>query len=160
MALPNSGHVELAGDDAAAQIARLSRDHIEHGLAWGWTEDRVRAALGDADTNVAVIRAGARVQAFGIMRYSERHAHLLLLAVRPAERRQGLATAIVTWLESVALAAGSERVVVECRRSNDAARCLYLDLGYHERLIESRMYGGREVGILLEKWLRSREPGA
>lgn len=157
MASPIPGTVELAADDAVAQIARMSRDHIEQGLAWGWTDDRVRAALGDADTNVAVVRSGPRVQAFGIMRYRERHAHLLLLAVRPAERRKGLATAIVTWLESVAMAAGSEHIVVECRRSNADARCLYLDLGYHERRIASRMYGDREDGILLEKWLRPRE---
>ena len=117
----------------------------------------MRKAIKDRETNVAAVLGGAVVQAFGVMSYDERHAHLQLLAVRPERRRKGLATAIVNWLESVALTSGSERVFVECRRSNDAARCLYLELGYHERLIESAMYSGREDGILLEKWLRPRE---
>jgi len=155
--LPPRLHVQLASEVAAEQIALMSREYIEHGLSWGWTASRVREAIRHRETNVAVVQRGKAVQAFGIMNYSERHAHLQLLAVHPAQRRKGLATAIVNWLESVALTAGSERVFVECRRSNDAARGLYLDLGYHERLIESAMYAGREDGILLEKWLRLRE---
>ena len=140
----------------ADQIALMSRDYIEIGLGWGWTSDKVRRAIRDPETNVAVVQRGKTVQAFGIMSYDERHAHLQLLAVRPAQRRKGLASAVIDWLESVALTAGTERVFVECRRTNEAARNLYLDLGYHERAIESAMYAAQEDGILLEKWLRSR----
>ena len=110
----------------------------------------------DPEVNVAVIVQGALVLAFGIMRYGERHAHLELLAVRPEDRRAGLASAVVEWLESIASVAGMERILVECRRSNDAARCLYLEHGFHEHLIEPAMYSHAEDGIQLEKWLRLR----
>ena len=150
--------VQLAPESAAFQIARLSRDHIEQGLGWSWTAERVLRAIRHRETNVAVICSGDTVDAFGIMRYRDDDAHLALLAVRPACRRQGLATRILQWLESVAMAAGAERIVVECRRANGPARQLYAELGYHERWIEHGMYRDREDGIRLEKWFRPHTP--
>ena len=150
--------IQLAAERHAPQIAAMSRDYIEHGLGWGWTAARVAAAMRDPEVNVGVVLRGRSVLAFGIMAYAEPDAHLLLLAVRPQCRRQGLASALVRWLEAVALVAGVERIVVECRRGNGAARCLYLEHGYHERRIEAGMYGEREDGIHLEKWLRPRRP--
>ncbi|MBK9135374.1 MAG: GNAT family N-acetyltransferase [Betaproteobacteria bacterium] len=149
--------VQLASHDQAMQIALLARDHVEHGLGWSWTPDRVLESMRSADTNVAVVLdEGQRVQAFGIMRYGEQHAHLELLAVRPEQRRQGLASAVLRWLEAAARVAGAERITLECRRANAAARCLYLEHGYHERRIERGLYRQREDGIRLEKWLRPR----
>ena len=149
--------VKLAAEKHAAQIAEMSRDHIEHGLGWGWTRQRVLGSIRDTESNVGVIVKSEVVHAFGIMRYGERHAHLELLAVRPESRRKGLGRSVVLWLEEVARVAGAERTLVECRRSNDAARHLYLELGYHEIVIERGMYRMSEDGIHLEKWLR---PGA
>lgn len=146
--------VRLAAVAHAAQIAEMSRDYIEHGLGWRWTRARVSHAIRDADTNVVVVIEHGDVVGFGIMSYLDRHAHLELLAVRPASRRKGVASAIVRWLESVAFVAGIERIVVECRRSNAPARNLYLEHGFHERNIERAMYSGLEDGIRLEKWLR------
>jgi ribosomal-protein-alanine N-acetyltransferase len=148
--------VQLARERHAAQIAVMSRDYIEHGLGWGWTAERVRATIRDPETNVGIVLRRQAVLAFGIMAYAERDAHLLLLAVRPQCRRKGLASALMRWLETVAVVAGLQRVVVECRRGNDAARCLYLEHGYHECRIEAGMYRQREDGIHLEKWLRPR----
>ena len=146
--------VELAQLGQADQIARMSRDHIEQGLAWSWTVARVARAIAAPDTNAAVVLAGQRVLGFGLMQYGPRDAHLLLLAVRPESRRQGLARALVAWLEAVARTAGSERVRVECRRDNDAARELYLTLGFHELGIAPNLYGEYVDGIRLTKWLR------
>lgn len=152
--------VELARETHAGPIAEMSRDHIEQGLGWRWTRQRVLRAIHHPETNVCVVTGSdGEVTGFGIMEYLERHAHLELLAVRPAHRRQGIASAIVRWLEDAARVAGAERIVVECRRSNDAARCLYLEHGYHERRIE-RAYYGPEDAIRLEKWLRARDDAA
>ena len=148
--------VELANEMHAAQIAEMSRDYIEHGLGWGWTRRRVVRAMRDPDTNVAVVLEQGGVVGFGIMSYRERHAHLALLAVHPTNRRQGVASAILRWLECVANVAGVERILVECRRSNAPARMLYLEHGFHERNIEPGMYSRLEDGIHLEKWLHSR----
>jgi ribosomal-protein-alanine N-acetyltransferase len=145
--------IQFASEDHAPQIAYMSRDYIEEGLGWSWGRLRVLAAIRDRATNVCVIVERNVVLAFAIMKYSDEHAHLLLLAVRPAQRRRRLASKLIRWLESVAEVAGIERIFVECRRSNDAARCLYLDLGYHERKIERGLYRGQEDGIRLQKWL-------
>ncbi len=56
-----------------------------------------------------------------------------------ALRRKGIASEVVNWLESAARAAGSEQILVECRRANSPARCLYLEHGYHEKIIEAHV---------------------
>src|SRR5262245_46038478 len=103
----------------------MSRDYIEQGLGWSWREGRVRRAIANRDTNVAVVGEPAAMVAFGIMSYSEEHAHLLLLAVRASHQRRGVGSAVLLWLERVAALAGMERILVEARRANDAARCFY-----------------------------------
>ena len=149
--------VQLATRNHAAQIAAMSRDLIEHGLPWGWTESRVARAITATDTNVVVVEEQQRVVGFGIMSYTDQDAHLLLLAVLPHRRRSGIARAIVHWLEEAARAGGAARVRVEARLPNDAARNFYSELGYHERTIERGMYAGSVNGVRLEKWLRRDE---
>jgi ribosomal-protein-alanine N-acetyltransferase len=145
----------LADARDAAAIAEMSRELIEHGLPWTWRTARVAQAIGAANTNVAVVREDAKLTAFGIMEYWDDDAHLVLFAVRPAFQRRGLGSGLLRWLEACALAAGSQRIRVEARRENVAARCFYNEHGYHERIIASRMYSGAADGIRLEKWLRS-----
>src|SRR5688572_32640450 len=45
--------VRLATLEDAAAIAALSREYIEHGLPWSWTEARVTLSNRDVNTNVA-----------------------------------------------------------------------------------------------------------
>ena len=86
--------IRLATRADAVGIAHMSRDSIEHGLPWSWRPERVTRAIQDPDTDVAVVDDGAVLGAFGIMSFSENDAHLLLLAVRQARRRNGLTTAL------------------------------------------------------------------
>jgi ribosomal-protein-alanine N-acetyltransferase len=149
-----TGHrVTLASPADAAQIAAMSRDEIERGLAWSWTEARVRRAIESPHINVAVIRDDEAIAAFGIMSYRDDDASLLLFSVRPAHRRQGLGRALLDWLETVAREAGLRRILLECRRDNAAARNFYADSGYHELAIAKGYYQGMEDAIRLEKWL-------
>lgn len=148
--------IQLATPADAAQIAQMSRTEIEYGLPWGWTPERVQRSIRDQATNVAVVREQGRIVAFAIMKYLDEDAHLLLLAVQPDRRRQGIASALLAWLEGVALAAGATRIRVESRHENEAARCFYNEHGYHERAIRAGMYSGAVDGVLLEKWLRTQ----
>ena len=150
--------VKLATTAEAEEIAVLSRDAVEHGLPWRWTAERVRRCLRDANTNVAVARDGHALLGFGIMRYADDEAHLLLFAVAPGHRRRGVGAAILQWLEAVAKTAGLAKVILECRRENEPGRNFYGALGYHEQLIVRRMYEGVEDGITLEKWLTAEPP--
>lgn len=148
--------VRLATPADAAAIAAMSREYIEYGLPWRWTPARIAHAIRSRDTNVAVVGDPGALAGFGIMAYRDEDAHLLLLAVRAQQRRRGIASAIVEWLEAVARCAGMQRIRVEARRENEAARNFYSEHGYHERAIRAAMYGPAVDGVRLEKWLRPR----
>jgi ribosomal-protein-alanine N-acetyltransferase len=147
--------LQLATLQDAADVAEMSRRLIEHGLPWRWRVERVARAIRSAHTNVVVVRDAGALLAFGIMEIHDPHAHLVLFAVRPERQRQGVGSAVLRWLEASARVAGVERIVVEARRDNVAARSFYNEHGYHERDIESRMYGGALDGVHLVKWLRA-----
>jgi len=136
------------------QIARMSRDYIEYGLPWGWTQGRVADAIRDPDTNVAVVHEQGAVVGFGIMHYTDEDAHLLLFAVRHDRRRSGIGSALLLWLEQAAAVAGAVKIHVEARWRNVGARSFYNEHGYHERELRKGMYSGVVDGVVLEKWLR------
>jgi ribosomal-protein-alanine N-acetyltransferase len=146
--------VRLATLSDAAEIAAMSRDYIERGLPWTWTEDRVAHSIGEPETNVVVARERGALIGFGIMFHASDDAHLLLFAVRQAQRRHGIGSAILRWLEDSARVAGANRIRVECTRENVAARNFYCEHGYHELQIKKKMYRGIKDGVHLEKWLR------
>lgn len=146
--------VRLAVPADAAAIAAMSRECIEQGLAWKWRAGRIVRAIHDPETNVVVVGPPGAIVAFGIMSYLQDDAHLLLFAVQPRSRRQGLGSAVLRWLEDVARSAGAQRIRVEARRDNLAAREFYNELGYHERAIAQDMYAEEVDGVRLEKWLR------
>lgn len=133
----------------------MSRDLIESELPWNWRSSRVLQAIRDPETNVAVLRAGGELVAFGIMEYLETDAYLALLAVHPSMQRRGVGSSVLCWLEASARAAGARRIRVETRRDNIAARSFYNELGYHEVAIRPGRYSDGIDGVLLEKWLRT-----
>jgi ribosomal-protein-alanine N-acetyltransferase len=146
--------VRLATRADAAAIAAMSREYIEQGLPWSWRTGRVARAIADPNVNVVVVGPPQALLAFGIMGYLDDDAHLLLFAVHHGQRRQGIGSAVLGWLEDVARAAGAKRIRVEARRDNEAARNFYSEHGYHELAIKAAMYSGVLDGVRLEKWLR------
>jgi [ribosomal protein S18]-alanine N-acetyltransferase len=152
----NPVSIRLADVHDALPIAQMSRDLIEQGLGWSWTPPRVRQSIADAQTNVAVVRdADDALQAFAIMRYRDDDAHLLLLAVQPMLVRRGIGTALMAWLEKVAVTAGVDRISLEARVSNATARAFYARLGYVESQVRPGYYQGREASVRMTKdlWL-------
>ena len=148
--------IALAQRTDAQRIALMSRDHIEAGLGWSWDAARVRRSLSDPATNVAVVRDRHDVlQAFGIMRYGDDDAHLLLFAVESRWRRQGLGTALLDWLDQVARAAGGVRIELECRETNVVALAFYARQGYAQTRLMPGYYQGRESSMRMCKLLRS-----
>ncbi len=153
--MPHPVTIRLARKSDAVPIAQMSRDLIEQGLGWSWAPPRVRQSMADPQTNVIVVPgAGTTPDAFAIMRYRDDDAHLLLLAVQPARWRQGLGTALMDWLEKVAVTAGLERISLEARQSNDQARAFYRRIGYVESHFRPGYYSGREASVQLSKDLR------
>jgi ribosomal-protein-alanine N-acetyltransferase len=149
--------IRFATPRDAFAIAALSRSEIEHGLPWTWREPRVRNAIADAETNVIVVGPPGAVVAFGVMYYADDDAHLLLFAVHKSRQRQGVGSALLQWLEEAAQAAGAQRIRVEARMDNEAARSFYNEHGYHEGDLVPRMYSARLDGVKLDKWLRASD---
>ena len=157
--MTNDIRIRLAAPGHAPAIARLSRDLIEHGLGWSWTPQRVLQSIGDAQTNVAVaLDSSGALLGFGLMKYRDDDAHLLLLAVQPEYGRRGIGTALVAWLEKVALTAGVGKVCLEARVTNAAARAFYARLGYIEAQVVPGYYQGREASVRMSKDLSTGRP--
>ena len=135
--------IRLARRTDAPVIARMSRDWIEHGLGWRWTAARMRQAMGDPSTNVAVLVPHGRLQGFGVMQYLDDDAHLVLLAISPTRRHQGLGRQLLGWLEDTARIAGCTTIRLECRADNGNAIAFYQRLGYHETGRVGGYYEGR-----------------
>ena len=146
--------IRLATRNDAPGIARLSRDRIEHGLGWSWTAPRVLRSIVDAATNVVAAQLDGAMLGFGIMKYHDDEAHLLLLAVQADAVRRGVGTALVDWLEASARVAGVAQVLLEARVTNLEARAFYAHLGYRELQTLPGYYQGAEACVRLAKDLR------
>jgi len=144
--------IRMARRGDAPAIARMSRDLIESGLGWSWTAPRVLRSILDVHANVIVApAAGSGLAGFGIMKYHDNEAHLLLLAVDPAMRRRGLGGTLVRWLEASAQVAGIDTIYLEARARNGAARAFYRCLGYREIQQVEGYYSGREASVRLAR---------
>ena len=151
MPLAPPSSIRFATRADALAIAEMSRDLIEHGLEWSWTKERVRRCLRHPDTNVVVAMRKDDRAGFGIMKYGDDEAHLLLLAVEPEHRRFGVGSAMVVWLERCAEVAGIGRISLEARASNEAARAFYRRHGYAQAQLLPGYYGGRETSVRMVK---------
>jgi len=147
--------VLATGGDASA-IGEMSRKYIEDGLGWSWTPARVRKAILDRSTNVAVIREASGLAGFGIMEYVDQKAHLALLGVDPRWRRQGRGSLLLGWLEKCADTAGIGCIQVEARCDNPGAVAFYKSQGYREVRRILGYYGGVLEAVQLAKNLWGR----
>lgn len=147
--MPDSIEIRLATASDARKLAVMSRDLVELGLGWSWTQARVLRHIKSADSAVLVAQHRQRVIAFAIMRFGEEEAHLDLLAVRPKFRRSGVGRRLVEWLERSALVAGVSVVYLEVRENNDEARAFYERLGYSRVARLSGYYRGRESAVCM-----------
>jgi ribosomal-protein-alanine N-acetyltransferase len=76
---------------------------------------------------------------------------LMNLAVAPAARRRGLATALVHHALTVGRERGARRAVLEVRSSNEAARRLYERMGFAQVALRAKYYTNPvEDALLLE----------
>ncbi|MDQ6630101.1 MAG: GNAT family N-acetyltransferase [Pseudomonadota bacterium] len=145
--------IRFATRTDALVIAEMSRDLIEQGLGWSWNQERVLRSLRHPESNAIVAVRDNERAGFGIMKYGDDEAHLLLLAVRPGHARHGVGRRLVAWLEASARIAGIGRVTLEARHSNSAARAFYLELGYAQTQLLPGYYGGRETSVRMSKVL-------
>jgi len=151
--------LSLARSSDALEIAEMSRDLIEYGLAWSWTPARVLRSISGRDSSVVVARRRPRIAAFAIMHFGDQTAHLNLLAVGTRHRRQGLGRQLMEWLTVTALEAGIFRIDLELRAQNQAAREFYERMGFGALNVIPGYYQGREGALRMTRRLgRSAAP--
>ena len=146
--------IQMARQKDARTIAFMSRDLIESGLGWSWTERRVLRSIRDCNTNVIVALENGRIVGFALMQYLEEEAHLLLFAVLPKYRRTGVGTAMLVWLEKTALVAGIGTIHLEVRARNEGARRFYRHMGFDELETVRGYYRGVEAAMRMRRSLR------
>lgn len=149
--------VRLATLNDADVIATMSRDLIEHGLGWSWTPQRVARNIRNRDTATIVAEDRGRIISFGIMYFGEEHAHLNLLAVKPAFQRTGVGRRMVDWLRQSCTVAGIAVIYLELRASNVEGRTFYEACGFEETGTVPRYYGGVETALCMALRLRKTD---
>jgi ribosomal-protein-alanine N-acetyltransferase len=157
---PSDLTIRLATRADAARIGEMSRAYIEQGLGWSWDSRRVAHSIAQRDTNVAVAAMGKEVAGFGIMRYHDNDAHLMLFAVRPSYRRKGVGSALLAWLEAIAVTAGVELIWLEARSTNAEALAFYRASGYRVLDTMRRYYSGVEDAVRIGKDLTEAAPSS
>lgn len=165
---PRAITIRLAEPRDAQAIALMSRDFIEAGLGWKYDAGRVLRAIRDRDTLAVVAcestkgRGAGAITAFAIMEFGDERAHLVLLAVRPTHRRQGIGLRLLEWLLDSARTAGMASVHLELRSGNDAARRFYRSAGFYETVLVPGYYRGgegrKEGAIRMLRVLRAPGP--
>ncbi|MBC5765167.1 GNAT family N-acetyltransferase [Ramlibacter albus] len=146
--------LRLARRADAPAIAELTRRHIEAGLAPRYSPARVARLIADRDTIALVADDTTGVQGFAIMAFGETRAHLQLLCVQPAQRRQGLARRMMDWLVESARVAGIASLHLELRADNETARAFYRRMGFEDTLVVSGYYEGRIDAVRMVRLLR------
>ena len=142
--------IRLAEPRDAQAIAMMSRDFIESGLGWKYDAPRVMRAIRDRETLAVVACESSKSDArgaiigFAIMELGDERAHLVLLAVRPAQRRLGIGQRMLEWLLQSARTAGMASIHLELRSGNDAARRFYRAMGFYETVLVPGYYRGGE----------------
>lgn len=147
--------LRLARASDAPALAALSRDLIETGLAWRYRPERMARLVGDKACSVLVATHGAQQVGFAVMQFGDERAHLVLLAVQPAQRRRGLGRRMVEWLLASAQAAGMVSVHLELRERNREAQAFYRALGFSETLLVPGYYGAQEAALRMLRVLRA-----
>lgn len=115
----------------AASVEQLSAAAFDPGFREAWSAQQLARGLEDAGTFLLLAREprGALI-GFAMTRAVAGEAELLLCAVAPPWRRQGLAAALVGAAMAEARRRGARRLFLEVRENNVGARQLYQRMGF------------------------------
>lgn len=128
-----------------------------------WSEQTYLTVFQPAapERHLWVIEDDGKLQAFLVARFSAAECELENLVVAEAQRRRGLASELLLSLIGSARERKLERVLLEVRESNQAARALYGKLGFQENGRRKTYYRQpSEAAILLTLFLNCTSAGA
>jgi ribosomal-protein-alanine N-acetyltransferase len=116
-----------------------------------WSRDTLVWELRNSDVTFVYVmkRDDGSVVAFCVCWMLFEELHINTVAVDPAERRHGHATALLTHVFEEAASRGVTRATLEVRASNEAALGLYERLGFRVTARRSRYYTNPDEDALI-----------
>lgn len=136
----------------AADVARVAA--IEQTIySHPWTAGNFSDSL-DAAYECWVLEREGEMLGYAVMMVAAGEAHLLNLSIAAECQGQGLGADFVRFLVRVARREGGEKIYLEVRPSNAAARALYGKTGFAQIGVRRGYYpadSGREDAIVMER---------
>jgi dihydroorotate dehydrogenase electron transfer subunit len=138
--------VERGGTETLAALCAIAAASFEA----PWSEGAFAEEFRAPESAVWVTRdAWGAVRGYLVARRAHDEVHVLSLAVEPAARRRGLATALLRAALGAERARGARFAHLEVRASNPEARSLYARLGFRAVGRRPRYYPSGEDALLL-----------
>lgn len=140
--------VESATSEDLAAVLSLERDCLG---ADAWTEPLLAGAVsGELPTVVAlVVRDGDEVVGHAVASYAGDVAELQRIAVRPASRRTGRASALLEEVLRRARRTGADGILLEVRPDNAGAIAFYAASGFAEVDRRPRYYRDGSEAVVM-----------
>lgn len=133
--------IELMQANDLQQVVEIERESNSH----PWTERNFQEAMTSGYLSL-VAREHGQVCAFAIARMLPDEAELLLIAVTPSERRQGVATLLWNELAQRLATSGARMIHLEVRAANDVARSFYASRGFAPVGVRKNYYPSGTLG--------------
>lgn len=134
--------IEAGGMADLPDVMTAMADAFDPLFGEAWTEAQCAGVLGMPGSWLLLARIGGQPAGFAMLRTVVREAELLLIAVRPAHRRHGIARALLKRVASDAVACGIDTLHLEVREGNPAVD-LYCAAGFEQVGRRRDYYRGR-----------------
>jgi len=131
-----------------APIMAIERDAYPRPWSAQVFHDELREAR-SGRRHYVVARRGRAVMGYGGVMFVADEAHITNLAVRPDERRAGVATRLMVALGAAAIAKGSEAWTLEVRATSLGAQALYRRFGFVPAGVRKNYYEGNTDAIVM-----------
>lgn len=121
-----------------------------------WTRGNFSDSL-TAGYHCWVAHRHAALVGYGVVMIGAGEAHLLNLSVAPAWQRQGIGSELTRFFVKLARDYGAQKIYLEVRPTNAAARALYAAHGFSEIGVRRDYYPsreGREDAVIMELQLK------
>lgn len=109
-----------------------------------WNAGQIRTALVAQDRVCEVARKADQIIGFSLARYAANEAELLLVAVLPDHRRNGIATTLISRASADVERRGAHAIFLEVRDANHAACALYRTQGFAPVGRRKAYYAGQD----------------
>ena len=110
--------------------------------------------------NAWVMTLDKEIIGYGIVMLSPGEAHILNICIEPNFQKKGLGRYLLRFMLKKSMQTDVDMVLLEVRRSNEAAQQLYASEGFHELGVRKAYYpadNGREDAIILAKYLVAKQ---